>query len=224
MKLKTLLILCCVPALLHGRSRDSVQLHWKITTKPTELVLGNVPLTVEKVFKQRTLGFTIAYRPSTRSGGEVMGGGSGLFGNYEYQYVWNRVVEGAYVGINSKNYFRGKGRRFYIDPELFCRRWWCNDKIASYRDVEGYNFNATRTEAVNVIGLKLLCGHSFIFCKTKAVKLVLDTYCGIGVRYKTWKYESTNGTVNNMYFAHKTENGSIILPSLHVGVQFGLGF
>lgn len=210
-----------MPALLFARTGDSTKLHWKITTKPTELLLGNVPLTVEKVFKHRTVGLTVAYRPAYQNGGKISTSTTGMFGDYEYQYISNMVVQGLYIGVNSKNYF---GRsHFYIDPELFYRRWWCDGKNASFDNVEGYRFSATRTETVNVYGLKILAGYSFVFRKNKDTKIVMDTYCGLGVRCKSWHYDSKNGTVNDVYYTQKTDAGNAILPSVHLGIQFGLG-
>jgi len=223
-KYTVFILLVFLSALSFARSNDTTHVHWKITTKPTELLLGNIPLTVEKVYKRRTLGLTLAYRPSYQSSGNVSSAGSGLAGDYEYQYAMNKIVQGAYVGINSKNYIFGAHRKFYIDPELFFRRWWCNNKNESFSNVEGYHFNATRTESINVYGLKILMGYSFVFCKTKAHKIVMDTYFGTGLRYKTWNYESTNGTVNGVYYTNKTDSGNSFLPSVHLGVQFGVGF
>ena len=218
-----LLVSASLSALLSAQTRDSVNLHWTITSKPTEFIFGNIPITVEKVFKHRTLGVTLAYRPSYKSGGETGSISAGLGGDYENQYVVNKIVQGVYLSVNSKNYVFGDESNFYLDPEIFYRRWWCNDKQESFDNVEGYRFNATRTESVNVYGLKMLIGHSFIFRKTRSTKIVLDTYAGLGMRYKTWDFVSKDGTVYNQYYTTRTDKGTTVLPSLHLGVNFGVG-
>ncbi len=225
MKNYTLLLLTvCLPTLLFAQSHDTAYVRWKISTKPTELILGNIPLTIERVFKARTIGLTLAFRPAYQDGGEVSSIGTGMAGGYQYQYAVNKVVQGVYAGINTKNYIFGYDENFYIDPELFYRRWWCDGKKESYDNVEGYNFKATRTETVNVYGLKMLAGYSFVLFKTKPVKIIADLYGGIGVRYKTWDYESQNGLVQNVYYTSKSDKGQAFLPSVHAGIQLGLGF
>lgn len=216
------ILFICLPLLLHAQ-RDSLSPRWKITTKPTEILFGNIPITVERVFARRTLGITASYRPAYQNGGEVAAISTGMFGDYQYQYAANKIVEGLYVSVNSKQYVSKRIRNFYIDPELFYRRWWCDDKMAIFKNVEGYRFDAIRTESVNVYGLKVLAGYSFVLGRRKKPAIVVDAYGGLGVRYKSWVWDSKDGTVLNTYYVDRTDEGHLILPSVQLGVQFGLG-
>jgi hypothetical protein len=87
--------------------------------------------------------------------------------------------------------------------------------------VEGYRFKGTRTEEQNVYGLKILFGNTFQFLTRFKIKPFIDLYYGIGLRYKTYKFETYKGTVYDEYYDYKKDIGGFLQPTLHFGLNAG---
>lgn len=211
-------------------SQDTSQIKFKITTCPTKFLFIDFPITFEKVFTRKTLGLTISYRPSTEKNGKV-NGGAGLAGYYSDQNFWNHLYNALTLEINSK-YFFTPSEKLYLEGIIFYRYWWFNKKYAEYDNVERIVevFNGTRTERQNVFGIKLLFGKSFLFKTKFKLKPVMDLYCGLGIRYKTYVFETFNGTVGYVYYNYYVERfdnftwGDGITPSIQLGIKIGCGF
>jgi len=220
---KIILIWICI-TITQGFSfgQDSTRVKFKIMTQPTQFLSNDFPLIFEKVFKRSALGLTIAYRPSTQNSGKIKSYGYGLAGIYWYQNFTNDLYNAVTVGVNSK-YFIVKKYNLFIEAHLFYRYWWFNNKYAEFDNMEGYRFKATRTERQNVYGLKILFGNSFQFKTKSKIKPIIDLYCGFGVRYKTWKFETFNGTIRDDYYTYKKETGNYWMPTLQGGLKIGIG-
>jgi hypothetical protein len=148
-------------------------------------------------------------------------GGMGLFGDYLDQNFWNPLYNAITIGLNSKYYLTPKKHLFY-EAHLFYRHWWFNNKDCEYDNVEGYQFDGIRTERQNVLGLKALFGSSFKINLNSKVKPIFDLYCGIGVRYKNYRFKTYNGTVGDTYVNYWKDKGSIWKPSIHLGLKIGV--
>jgi len=231
--MRTLLILIFITLIQKfSFAQDTTQIGLKIMILPTQFLFLDFPLTIEKVFKRETLGLTVSYRPSPQSSGEIRGG-HGLFGYYLDQSFRNSMYNCFTVGLNSK-YFLSKRKKLFLDANLFYRYWWFDNKNCHYDNVEGYRFNATRTENQNEYGFKLLFGNSFQIKTKSKVKPIIDLYCGLGLRYITYVFETFNGTINETYYSYKKETGNnwsaaqdrITLGSpisVQGGVKIGIG-
>ena len=211
-------------ALTHGFSfgRDSTRGKYKIMTQPSQFLSNDFPLIFEKVFNRSTLGFTIAYRPSTQNSGTIKSYGHGLAGAYLYQNFNNNLYNAVTVGVNSKCFIIKKYNLF-IEAHLFYRYWWFKNKYAEFDNAIGTRFKATRTESQNVYGLKILFGNSYQFMKESKIKPIIDVYLGFGVRYKTWQFETFNGTNREKYYSYNKETGNYWTPTLQGGFKVGIG-
>ena len=202
-------------------SQDSTEVKLRITTIPIQLCFYDFPINIEKSFNQFTAGVITSYRLSTRNSGRVSGG-VGLLGGYQTQNFWNPFYNALTIGLNSKYYF-AKEKHDFIESILFYRYWWFNYKDCEYNNVEGYNFQGTRTERQDVLGLKLLYGQSFTIKVKSKVKPIIDLYVGLGLRYNTYKFETFNGTVKGIYYDYKQDTGNSWAPSFHFGLKLGIG-
>lgn len=192
----------------------------RISTIPVQYFFLDFPFIIEKSYKRHTLGVLISYRPSTKSSGEIPGI-TGLGGEYIYQNYWNPLYNGVTAGFVSKYYLSEK-RKSFLEADLFYRFWWFNNKDAIFDNVEGYRFEGTRTERQYIAGLKLLFGSSKKLPSKSRYQPFLDTYFGLGVRYKYYQFETYDGFVWDQYYDYKKDQGNLWLPSLHFGVRIGL--
>jgi hypothetical protein len=107
--------------------------------------------------------------------------------------------------------------------DVYYRNWNFKDKNASFDNVESYSFDGTRTENVNVYGLKLVGGKTiYLTKKDKKLKPYLDVYAGLGFRHRDESYETRNGTVNETYYIYKKDHFSENYPTPQVGFRLGL--
>lgn len=199
--------------------QDNRKGNYRVMVTPTQFIFNDYILSVEKWMGRHTLGLSLGYRPSTQDGGEVEGG-SGLMGYYEHQNMWNELYNAGTIGLNSKYYF-GESRKFFGELQLFYRNWWFDNKQAIYTNIEGYRFDGLRSEEQNVYGLKLMAGRSFRLIKGNRNALVVDIYAGIGVRYKTLWFETTEGMVGDKYFSYRVDTGHGINAGPQAGLKIG---
>lgn len=200
--------------------QDSLKGNYRIMVTPTQFIFNDYTLSVEKLMGRHTLGLSLGYKPSTKEGGEVKGG-SGLFGYYEDQNMWNDLYNAATIGLNSKYYF-GKKQKFFGELQLFYRNWWFDNKQAIYKNIEGYRFDGLRSEEQNVYGLKLMAGRSSRILKGDRNALALDFYAGIGLRYKTFWFKTAEGMVGDEYFGYRVDTGKRFNVGPQVGLKIGL--
>lgn len=222
-KLKLLLISTSIAFIFsnvkaHAQS-DTIE-SLRISTIPVQYFFLDFPFIIEKSYQRHTLGVLISYRPSTKSSGEIPGI-TGLGGEYIYQNYWNPLYNGVTAGFVSKYYLSEK-RKSFLEADLFYRFWWFNNKDAIFDNVEGYRFEGTRTERQHIAGLKLLFGSSKKLPSKSRYQPFLDTYFGLGVRYKYYQFETYDGFVWDQYYDYKKDQGNLWLPSIHVGVRIGL--
>jgi len=148
----------------------------------------------------------------------------GLFATYANQNFFNPLYNAFTIGINSKNYF-SKYNNLYIDGNIFYRFWWFDKKNCSYNNVEDEVWSGIRTERQNVYGIKLLIGNTFQIRTNIKIKPIIDLYCGVGLRYKTCRFETINGTFfNSLFLPYKLETENYWAPSVHFGLNVGFGW
>jgi hypothetical protein len=231
--MKYLVTLCFIVVLQsHSFCQDTTHVKYRITITPTQFIFLDFPVTIEKVFNRQTIGLTISYRPAPRNSGEIKGG-TGGFGYYLDQGFRNQMYNAVTIGLLSK-YYLSNFRKLYLEANPFYRYWWFDNKQCSYDNVEGYNFDATRSETINEYGFKLFFGKSVMFRSKGKIKPVLDAFIGAGIRYKEYVYETYNGTVNGVYYTYKKETGNnwddqhtmSYIPQITIqgGIRFGIIF
>jgi hypothetical protein len=214
----TLILWALVQIMSFGQ--DSTGVKYRITVTPTQFVLLDFPLTIERVFKRHTIGLTIAYRPSIKNSGKI-GGGNGNGGVYKDRNFLNPFYNAITIGFNSKYYFNTK-KNLFLDANVFYRYWWFDKKDIEY-DGEKDDFKGIRSERQQVVGFKLLFGRSFQLKTKSKVKPIVDLYCGAGMRYKTYVFETFDGTINDTYYTYYKEEMRGWLPSIQAGVKLGVG-
>ena len=207
--------------------QDTCRLNYRITTIPFQYLFNDYSFTFEKVYSnRRTLGLTLGFRPSTQSGGNLDFIPHGLIGGYSNQNFWNPLDNAITIGLNSKYYF-SKYNNLFFEGNIFYRLWWFDKKNITYNDVENLDesWSGIRTERQNVYGLKLLFGNSFQIRTNIKIKPIIDLYCGVGLRYKTCRFETINGTFyNSLFLPYKLETENYWAPSVHFGLKVGFGW
>ncbi len=171
------------------------------------------------------MGLSLGFRPSTKNGGNLVFLPHGLIGGYTLQNFWNPLYNAFTIGLNSKYYFsKFNNDNRFIEGVLYYRFWWFNNKNCTYKNIEDGSWSGVRTERQNVYGLKILLGNTFGFKQNRKTNRMIDLYYGIGLRYKRCKFETINGTFDEyLFLPYKLDIENFLLPSLHLGLRFGLG-
>lgn len=216
---QTFLLLGFIFLCYHLFGQDSLKRNYQITITPGQFIFNDYSITAEKFFGRHTLGLTLGYRPSTKSGGEITGG-TGMFGDYENQNMWNGLYDAVTIGLNSKYYFNKKNR-FFGDVGLFYRNWWFENKYAKYDNIEGYRFDGLRTEQQHVYGLKLLIGYSTYLLKGNSNSIILDFYGGIGLRNKELWFKTYDGLVGETHYDFLDEKRNVFSIGPQAGFKIG---
>ncbi len=87
------------------------------------------------------------------------------------------------------------------------------------------DFDVIRTERINVYGLKATYGLTREFSRSMTrARVLYSIYGGIGLRYKSFWYESRDGSIGGTPIDYVLEQGQQLLPTLHVGVLLTMGF
>jgi len=205
-----------------GQITFSERKGFRILLKPSQMVLRDFQVSVEKINNQFNYGITLGYRPSFQKGGEMNGGGHGLGFSYRNANYSNWLYEGVTLEGNGKYYFNEID--LYVEAVLFHKLWWFDNKMASYSNVESttYDFNGLRSERVNVTGCKLLFGKTAGFWESGLWSGTVDFYAGLGIRYRNLWYKTK--TINVDGSSDKTEilKDGYWFPSLQLGCKIGI--
>jgi hypothetical protein len=203
--------------------KDSITHQNYIEFKPFQLLFRELILEYERPINQKWgYGLGIAYRFDRNHVPEFSGGSTGLFGAYQFQNMFNPHYKALYFCISPKRYFDGNK---FLSLDIFYRYWWCDNKYIIFNNVEGYRFNAIRTDKVSVYGLKILFNsRQRLYKFTTNFESIITLYAGLGYRFRTYQYESVGGTINDRPNIYKKENGQEHLPSIHIGLKLGFGF
>jgi hypothetical protein len=203
--------------------QDSVPT-WRVSAEMLQLFFVNANASVERAVPYGYHGVLLAYRPSLREGSEV-GGIQGQFGGYTTQNSWNWLYQSFTVG-STNTFWLSRDQSEFIRIDALYRHWWFNDKMASYDNVEGYRFDGLRTERQDVFALKVLYGPTLKrkLGKGKRNWLIIESYCGLGIRWSTARFRTHYGIVGDLPRQEYVETFRSIEPSLHTGFRMGLGW
>lgn len=213
----TLLSLLCIVTMT---ASSQAVFEWGV--KPTELLFRNIEGNFGVGDKMHRYGIFLAYRPSTQKAGLVNDIGAGSTGGYEISRVTDNLYNAYTTGFYYKTYAKKHPASFY-EVDAFYRNWNFKHKYAEFNDAEGYRFKGDRSENVDVYGLKLLAGQTFLLSRRdRKTKLYIDFYGGVGIRYQSEVYQTFNGTVDDVYYNYRKDMYHHLLPSLQGGIRIGL--
>lgn len=203
--------------------QDSVPT-WRVSSEMLQLFFVNVNVAVERAVPYGCHGVILAFRPSLRAGGEV-GGLQGQFGDYRNQNSWNWLYQSFTIG-STNTLWLGRDQREFLRIDALYRRWWFDDKVARYENDEGYRFDGFRTERQDVFALKVLYGPGLKrrWGKGKRTWLIIESYCGLGIRWSTARFRTHFGVVGDLNREAYAETFRSFEPSLHTGFRLGLGW
>ena len=200
----------------------SSQLYSQLVTefgiKPTEWIWLNFETYAGIGTKKARYGILLSYRPSTQNSGEVHGAGTGAAGGYGHRFM-NNLYNSYTLGLYQKTYLNESQ---FLEADIFYRNWYFKNKQGKYDNVEGYRFDGPRTENVNVYGLKLLFGETFILThKKRRYRPYFDLYFGAGIRRQKEMYETFNGYVGDVYYDYKKDVFYHTWVTPQAGIKFG---
>jgi hypothetical protein len=220
MKRTMLTLTICSLTFLQGKAQQVIE----FGIKPTEFAFLNFETNFAIGNKKARYGIFLSYRPSTQDSGLVRSGGSGAAGGYGHRYL-NRLYTSYTLGVYNKAYVN-KALTVFIEMDIFYRNWQFDRKPAEFNGSEKtrFNFKGIRTENVDVYGLKLLFGKTFLIANTKGkgFKPFLDVYAGAGIRYQEETFETFNGYVGDTFYAYKKDRFYHVWPTPQLGVKLGL--
>lgn len=218
------------PGRIGAARKEFYPVKHKITTRPQELLVLNLPLSYEYVKGRHTVGVHLAYRPQLLDGGFFASfGNRAVTGDYSYNAFRNQLYQSVTAGVNSKFYFFRRltshtKKDVFIDLDIFYRKWWFDKKQVEYPgDHEIASYQGIRSEQIDIGGFKTLIGQSLLFNTDKTVKQVVDLYVGFGARYKIMKLETFDGYVADTYYPYHAYNNNKWYPSFHIGLNYGIG-
>ena len=147
-----------------------------------------------------------------------------MAGGYGYRCI-NWLYTSYTIGLYNKVYL-GKALTTFLETDVFYRNWHFDKKPAEFHDAEKtpLDFNGVRTENVDVYGLKLLIGQTFLFKskEQKGFKPYLDIYAGAGIRYQEETYQTFNGYVGDIFYTYKIDKFFHVWPTPQLGLKLGL--
>ncbi len=194
---------------------------------PSQLIFPEIILTYEHFIKEKvSLSYSLGYKIPTGTGSKFEPFGNGLIADYEYQYMFNKFSNAIYFSI-APSYFIGTKRNYFVQCELFNRFYWIDNKQFSFDNDEIEKFDCVRSERNNVTGLKLLLGLNKQILISNSLFFNTIFYGGFGLRFKVYHYENVNNKIidsnNNVSFIpFQEDNGSLIAPSIQLGIKIGL--
>lgn len=199
---------------------------YTISMQPLQLLCRDVPIYFERIYPKHTLGFTIGYRFDSKLNENPIQPIRYWTGN-DFGFTSPRF-KGITLGINSK-LFLDKERTFYFEGQLFYRYWWFNDRMyinSTGTGADNYVYLVSGNR--NVVGLKLLVGKSQSLRQRGTRRPFFYYYLGLGYRIKTEKESGVTWYTNNVNSIPNPQPYSTAdnshLPSLHLGINFGIEF
>lgn len=209
-------------AVSFAQSPPSVK--YAITTQPLQLLVRDVPVTVERAFKRHTFGLTLGYRFSSRQYENPAAQVAYYADGYPASGFTAPRFQALTGGLSGK-YFLDKAASTYLEGQLFYRYWWYDSR--EYGDVKPDV--EYRTSARNhIAGAKLLIGRSFVGSGEK-VKMISNVYVGLGYRAR---FLHEYGLVRSVDYYHNThgpyypydQSEQYFKLSFQMGVNFGVAF
>jgi hypothetical protein len=234
-KIKTLIIVLISTISLSAQSRY-IQTDTLITYHPlkthslnlTQLLVRELRLTYTHSLSQSFgLAYNVGFRFQKNNARPEVYSGAGLT-YLTTPLLGNKHYNGAYLSIMPRFRFL-KQRGFLLATEFYNHLLWFNNRHFSYKNVESRDdeFDAQRSERINTSGINLLCelqigNHVKI---TKKSGFYISTYGSIGAYYKTYKFQSSNGTWRNEPIVGvKEESGHVLYPTIHLGIKSNFYF
>ncbi|MFN4234370.1 MAG: hypothetical protein ACK4IK_06135 [Bacteroidia bacterium] len=194
----------------------------RVTTNPGYYIFNTYPITIEKIYKNKSIGLHFSFKPSTKKSGTIPSMGVGLTSSYLYTNFINDLNNAFTIGLNSKIYLIKNYNILFIEPVIFYRYWWFKNKYASFDNYMNYSFEGIRTEKQHVFGTKFLIGCSFNINRKHKYQPYLDIYWGLGARLKYIQFYTYEGFIDYEFHSYHKDQGFVLLPSLHFGLNLGL--
>lgn len=198
---------------------------YSVSFQPLQLFCRDVPITFERIYPKHTLGFSLGYRFDAKLIENPIQQISYYAGS-DFEFTSPRF-KGITLGVNTKS-FLDKERIFYLEGQLFYRYWWFNDRM--YRNGNGGSDNYVYLASGNrnVAGFKLLLGMRQSLMQRGTRRPFFYYFLGLGYRIKTEKesgltwYSNYLNSIPNPIPYTKIDNSH--LPSIHLGINFGIEF
>lgn len=195
---------------------------------PTQLLFPEIILTFEHFPRQRlSYSYSLGYKIPTGAGNTLEPYGHGLIALYEYQYMFNEFSHAIYSSF-APSFYLNDDRKVYLQPELFYRYYWFDDKELFFDNFETDRFNSIRSERNHVMGVKFLAGFNNRIQVSPNTAINFKLYGGPGIRYKNYWYENVD---NKRYVweedttivePYGIEKDDFFILSIHLGLKLGI--
>ncbi len=202
---------------------------YRITTPVFQDMQFYYTLTFEKVLKKKTIGASLGVKPSTQQSGEASFK-TGPFAPYQTSNFGNKLYSSVTIDVFMKFYF-GEKQQSYLMPDVYYRLWWFDSKDCSFSGTGGtrehhydYSYDGIRSEQQQQFGLKILYGRTYKLNKDGKIRPILEPNAGVGLFVRSYKFQTYQGTVNNVYYDYHQEVDIGLYPSLHLNLNIGVEF
>lgn len=207
---------------------DHLASGYRISFKPLQAIFLDFPVVVERQFGRHGAVIELSYRMATSDSAEITPRFSGIGDSYFWHSYFNPLNQAVTISVGYKYYFLKRFRhKFFINPNLFYRLWWVDDKWAKYDAwFDHQDFEGHLTERKHVFGVKFLAGKTFLFLEGKKVMPLLEFYVGVGVRGYRYVHDIRDGMVAGQAVGHHRKSGwsAMISPQLGFRLGFATGF
>lgn len=167
--------------------------------KPSQLLVQEVPISIEKSVNNNAFGLLLGYRFTSKWDQNT----NGILynNNTKGQKVHYSVsdYQAITIGASFRHNFQEKAQNVYsFNTELFYRHWWDNGKeilnFGGMKDVV-----VTFKDRTNVYGVKFLFSEISQLSKKGRIRLMLDKYAGVSVRYRKNEFSASGFPTSTIY-------------------------
>lgn len=194
--------------------------------KPLQLLVQEVPISIEKSVNNNAFGLLLGYRFTSKWDQNT----NGIFynNNTKGQKVHYSVsdFQAITIGATFRHYFREKSQGLYsFNTELFYRHWWDNgEEILNFGGMK--DVVVTFKDRTNVYGLKFVASHISQLSKKGRIRMVLDKYVGVSVRYRKNEFSESGFPSSTIYSYgyNQIPAKDNLVGGFHLGISLGFSF
>lgn len=200
----------------------------QISIQPTQLLFREAVVAYQwSLSRQVDWQIEAGYRFNNPSAGPAYRIGVGLAAGYDLNQAVNPHHQAIRLATGPV-FYTDESRRRFVQFAYFLRHWWLTNQRIQIDRHSSDDIDVLRTDRTNAYGIKLFMGTTGTLFHSledeEPSPLTYALYMGVGLRYKTFWYESRDGTIGGQVVNYLFERGQYWTPSVHLGLRLNLAF